>query len=44
MKYQIKKTYLHGLPWWSVFLDGVEVGSFFLKREAIAWILKQEAK
>jgi hypothetical protein len=42
--YTIKDVWHCGIKRWLVLLGDKEVARFELKREAIAWILKQEAK
>lgn len=43
-KYRIKDVWRCGVKRWLVLLGETEVARFELKREAIAWILKQEAQ
>ena len=44
MIYRIKKVWRCGVKRWLVMLDDKEVARFALKREAIAWIISQEAQ
>ena len=44
MTYHIKDVWRCGVKRWLVMLDDKEVARFELKREAIAWIISQEAK
>lgn len=44
MKYRILRSWSFGEKVWRVYLGDEYVGVFFLKRNAIAWILEQEQK